>query len=233
MKWYIELPKGAFVLFDDLAMTFLNHFQLPVCYNVGIELLSTFRQDKATHISNHIQEWHRQKRLIKAFVPPKFILEWFLKLLMPYIVKDVSTYGVQNEEQAIFRAHELDFIYAQSGLLYEIILNAPRSSFDPKVKLGPHADGIFGCASAKPVDSVVKQVTQLSINQSASGQATASYRPTQTASVLSMQSSNQKGNQQHGRNRKKGKNNCKGGNRNENANTNDKECPKCWGGQAI
>ena len=55
-------------------------------------------------------------------------------------------------------------IYAQSGLLYEIIPNAPRSSFDPKVKLGPHADGIVGCASAKPVDSVAKQVSQLSIN---------------------------------------------------------------------
>ena len=26
MKWYIELPRGAFTLFDDLAMTFLNHF---------------------------------------------------------------------------------------------------------------------------------------------------------------------------------------------------------------
>ena len=25
-KWYIELLMGAFVLFDDLAMNFLNHF---------------------------------------------------------------------------------------------------------------------------------------------------------------------------------------------------------------
>ena len=25
-KWYIELPRWAFILFDDLAMTFLNHF---------------------------------------------------------------------------------------------------------------------------------------------------------------------------------------------------------------
>ena len=29
-KWYIELPRGTFTLFDDLAMNFLNHFQLPV-----------------------------------------------------------------------------------------------------------------------------------------------------------------------------------------------------------
>ena len=63
---------------------------------------------------------------------------------------------MQNEEQAIFRAQELDFIYAQSGLLYEIIPNAPRSSFDPKVKPGPHADGIVGSASKKLAGSVVK-----------------------------------------------------------------------------
>ena len=144
-------------MFDDLAMNFLNHFQLPVCYDVGMELLSRFRQDKAMHISDHIQEWRRRKRLIKAFIPPEFLPEWFLKSLLPYIVKDVSTSEVQNEEQAIFRAHELDLIYAQSGLLYEIIPNALCSSFDPKVKPGPHVDGIIvGCASAKPMDLVVK-----------------------------------------------------------------------------
>ena len=54
VKWYIELPKGAFDLFDDLVMNFLNHFQLPVRYDVGTELLSTFWQDKATHIFDHI-----------------------------------------------------------------------------------------------------------------------------------------------------------------------------------
>ena len=163
-KWYIELPKGAFTLFDDLAMTFLNHFQLPVRYDIGTKLLSTFWQDKATHIADHIQEWRRWKRLIRDFIPPEFLLEWFLKSLLPYIVKDVSTSEVQNEEQVIFRVQELDLIYAQSGLLYEIIPNAPHSSFDPKVKPRPHADGIVDCASEKPMDSVAKQVIQLSIN---------------------------------------------------------------------
>ena len=64
--------------------------------------------------------------------------------------------------------------------------NTPRSSFDPKDKTGPHADGIVGYAGAKPMDSVAKQVSQLLINQSASGQATASSQPTQMASVLFM-----------------------------------------------
>ena len=58
-KWYIELPRGEFSLFNNLAMNFLNHFQLPVHYDVGTELLSTFRKDKDTHISDHIQEWRR------------------------------------------------------------------------------------------------------------------------------------------------------------------------------
>ena len=93
---------------------------------------------------------------------------------------------MQNEEQAIFRAQELDLIYAQSGLLYEIIPNAPCSSFDPKVKPRPHADGIVGCTSVKPIDLVAKQVIQLSINQSASGQVMASSQPAQTTSVLSV-----------------------------------------------
>ena len=80
----------------------------------------------------------------------------------------------------------MDLIYAQFELLYEIIPNAPRSNFDPKVKPGPHADGIVGCTSTKPADSFVKQMSQLSINQSASGQATASSQPTQSANVLSV-----------------------------------------------
>ena len=57
-KWYIELPRGAFALFDDLEMNVLNHLQLLVRYDVRIELLLTFHQDKASHILDHMQEWH-------------------------------------------------------------------------------------------------------------------------------------------------------------------------------
>ena len=53
-------------------------------------------------------------------------------------------------------AQEMDLIYAQSDLLYEIIPNPLRSSFNPKVKPGPHVNGIVGCVSAKPMDLVVK-----------------------------------------------------------------------------
>jgi hypothetical protein len=54
MKWYIKLPRGAFRTFNQLVLVFLNHFQLSNHYDVSIEIMSTFHQDKATHISDHI-----------------------------------------------------------------------------------------------------------------------------------------------------------------------------------
>ena len=68
-------------------------------------------------------------------------------------------FGVGNEDQAIFRDQELELIYAQSGLLYEIILNALKSNFNPKIKPGPHGNGIVGSTSTKPTDSVTKQAS--------------------------------------------------------------------------
>jgi hypothetical protein len=73
-KWHIELPKGAYGTFSQLVMVFLKHFQFPIRYDAGLELLSTLRQDTTTDISDHIQEWHRRKRLIKTPIPPKFLL---------------------------------------------------------------------------------------------------------------------------------------------------------------
>jgi hypothetical protein len=73
-KWYIEILVGMYGTFNQMVLVFLNHFQLLVHYDADIELLSAFRQDKATHISDNIQEWHRRKRLIKAYIPPKFLL---------------------------------------------------------------------------------------------------------------------------------------------------------------
>jgi hypothetical protein len=116
--------------------------------------MSALHQDKATHISDHIQEWHRWKRLIKAYIPPEFLLEWFLKSLLPYISKDVSTSGVTSEEEAIFKSQQLDLIYAQSGMLYKILPDTPRSNYDPRQNLGPHADGIIGSANVKSTDLV-------------------------------------------------------------------------------
>ena len=117
-------------------MTFLDHFQLHIRYEIGTKLLLTFWQDKATHILDHIQEWRRWKRLIKAFIPSEFILEWFLKSLLPYIAKDVSTSGIQNEDMQSL-GHKI-WIWSmlilnccmRLYLMLHILVSIPISSLD-------------------------------------------------------------------------------------------------------
>jgi hypothetical protein len=187
MKWYIELPRGTYTNFNLMVLVFLNHFQLPVHYDVGIELLSALGQDKAKHISNHIQEWRRWKRFIKAYIPPEFLLEWFLESLFPYILKDVCTSGVTSEEETIFKSQQLDLIYNHSRMLYEILPNASRSNCDPRQNLGPHVDGIIGSANAKSTDLVMNQLKELSLIQSVAGQdSSSSSTPTQSTNVHSV-----------------------------------------------
>jgi hypothetical protein len=43
-KWYIELPCSSFHDFNSLSMSFPTHFQLPICYEKGSELLTSLRQ---------------------------------------------------------------------------------------------------------------------------------------------------------------------------------------------
>jgi hypothetical protein len=90
-KWYIELNRSRYSSFGELAMAFLNHFQLPMRYDDGIELLANFEQTTTNHNSDHIREWRHWKSLIKVPVPPTFLLEWFLKSLVPQLSKDVVT----------------------------------------------------------------------------------------------------------------------------------------------
>ena len=59
-KWYIELPKHSFLDFNALAMAFLTHFQLPIRYEIGIDLLTSLRQTTSTHMFDHIHEWRRR-----------------------------------------------------------------------------------------------------------------------------------------------------------------------------
>jgi len=42
-KWYIELPRAYFENFTALATVFLTHFQLPIRYETGTELLTNFK----------------------------------------------------------------------------------------------------------------------------------------------------------------------------------------------
>ena len=41
VKWYIELPQHLFVDFSSLETIFLMHFQLPIHYEMGMDLLSS------------------------------------------------------------------------------------------------------------------------------------------------------------------------------------------------
>ena len=82
-KWYIELPSAGFADFGTLANAFLHHFQLPIRYDSRIDLLTSFQQGDSTHISDHIHEWRRRQREIKADIPDTFLLDWFLKSLHP------------------------------------------------------------------------------------------------------------------------------------------------------
>ena len=54
-KWYIELDFLDYSYFNDLAMVFLNHFELLMRYDVDTELLAKLEQTKAVHISDHIR----------------------------------------------------------------------------------------------------------------------------------------------------------------------------------
>jgi hypothetical protein len=197
-KWYIELDRSRYSSFDELEMAFLNHFLLPVRYDIGTELFNNFAWTKADHISDHIREWKRRKSLIKVLVPPAFLLELLLKSLVPQLSKGIATSRVFSEENAIMRAQQLELIYSQSILLYEILLDAPRSILDKtKQRFGPHVDGIVGSAQTKPAKKLTKQLQQLSIQHTTVSQTIVlASPPTKMSDVHIVQSKNQKATQQ-------------------------------------
>jgi hypothetical protein len=151
-QWYIELPRGTYGSFQQLVLAFLNHFQLPIRYDVGLELLSTLRQGIDTHISDHIQEWRRRRWLFNTPIPLAFILELFLNSLHTPISNDVATSEVFKEEEAIFRSQQIDLIYAQYGMLYHLLPSALRLTHDPRQTPGSHANGIVGSTNVKSTD---------------------------------------------------------------------------------
>jgi hypothetical protein len=94
------------------------------------------------------------------------------------------------------RAHHLELIYSQSGMLYEILPDVSRSTLDKaKKKSGPHADDIVGLAKRKSTDLLSNQCQQLSIQQTMANQTPSLVvPPTQTSDVHSVHSTNPKAN---------------------------------------
>ena len=79
----------------------------------------------------------------------------------------MSTSRVTNEEEAILRAQQLDLIYSQSRILYEIILDAPQPTYSvEKPKPGHHANGMVVSVKSPLVESLVIQLHELSVKQS-------------------------------------------------------------------
>jgi hypothetical protein len=103
-KWYIELQRITFEDFNSLSMDFLTHFQLPICYETDTKFLTSLYPTKSIHISNHIHEWRRCKRLINTTIPNQLLAKWFTKSLLPPISHDVAMGGVVIEEDSIAHA---------------------------------------------------------------------------------------------------------------------------------
>ena len=103
-KWYIELPQAKYPYFNSLAFMFLQYFQLPIRYDKGVEILLSFRQNTATHITDHIHDWKRCHSLWKIQIDNRIFLDWFLKALLPPIAKDVASERPQFKEEAILKA---------------------------------------------------------------------------------------------------------------------------------
>jgi hypothetical protein len=128
-------------------MDFLRHYQLPIRYETGTEILSAFKQSSSTHISDHIHEWRRRRRLIKFPLPDQLLVEWFTKSLIGPIPNDVSMGGFITEEQAISRDQYLDLVYSQTSTLYDLIPDAhlPSTNPTPTPPVASHdTDGVIG-----------------------------------------------------------------------------------------
>ena len=110
-KSYIEFPTNFFSDYGTLAMDFLTHFQLLILYDTNNEVLNSLQKSNSTHISNHIHEWQRRRRLIKSQILDQLLEDWFTKSVMPPIAQYVAMGGAVTEEKAISHSQYLDLVY--------------------------------------------------------------------------------------------------------------------------
>ena len=89
-KWYIELLQAKYPDFNSLAFMFQQYFQLPIRHDEGVEILLSFRQNTAIHITDHIYEWRQRRSLYSIQLYDKIFLDWFLNTLLSPIAKDIA-----------------------------------------------------------------------------------------------------------------------------------------------
>ena len=53
-KWYLDQASSSHTTFVTLAWDFLSYFQLPLHYDTGTKLLTSFRQLSMTRLSDHV-----------------------------------------------------------------------------------------------------------------------------------------------------------------------------------
>jgi hypothetical protein len=164
----------------------------------------------------HVRCYQKHQKVLT-----EFLLEWFLKSLIPYISKDIAISCVFMEEHAISKAQQLELIYSQFRMLYNIMPNAPRSTLNlSKLKSGPHANGIISSSQRKTTNLVSNKMQQFSIQKTAVGSASISTTPTTQSSYVNItQSNNQKG-PKHPREKNKGKGRKGSGGNEKNPNKN-------------
>jgi len=87
-----------------------------------------------------------------ANISPQFLLDWFLKSLLPTITKDVAATCPTNEVEAIQKAQHFYLIYAQSRYFYMILIDAPRHRplDEPTPKVYHSIDRLIGNMATVP-----------------------------------------------------------------------------------
>lgn len=187
-------------------MAFLTHFQLSIRYETGTELLTSLWQSTATHISDHIHEWRRCQRLIKASIPNQILEDWFTKSLFPPIDHDIAMGGAITKEQAISRAQYLDLVYSQSSTLYDLIPHDPFPTYDPSKPSEAHTDGIIGSLKSPSKKQSSIQPSNLATTSKAPTKSTPT--PSKTFDISAVPTTPNKNSQQsRGKNKKKRKKN--------------------------
>ena len=96
-----------------------------------MDLLTSLRKNNSTHISDHIHESRRWRRLIKDPIFDQILDDWFTKSLLLPIAQYVAMGGVVTKEQAIKRSQYLELVYSQSRTLYDLIPQAPHPNTEP------------------------------------------------------------------------------------------------------
>jgi hypothetical protein len=172
--------------------------------------LTSFKQTKGTHISDHIHEWRRRRRLIKLELPDQLLAEWFMKSFVNEIGKDISMGGVVTEEQAISHAQYLDLVYSQMGTLYDLLPELPcpgTSSTSTTPVASRAANGVIGTAHTHShfVSSETRKYTSSNV-QNAPYPATPAGKNSEVNVVQSTLTGKNKSKKGRGKN-KEGKNN--------------------------